>query len=281
MIKDLKDPKFWASVLAWMIVVVIIVVWLVGVYKGWCIAEIGNIIGGLAGPLAGLAGFLYVYATFQQQHHHFKIDQNNQMFFRLLTSLNLIRDRMSYSNPIRNGESNQNRRIDRDFAFKEIKEHLELWANDQNTGWPTLKKEDFDKRGNDYEYVQYPRNFSFENAEKNQIEFLFKAIGNEETLGAYLKSLLNIFRFCQKEELGGHLQILESHMGKHERVFLYYYCSFFLDTELVIYLKANKFLLSVSRKHLIHPNHERFLYEDKSIYQNHNYLDINNIENLD
>lgn len=33
----LRDPKFWASVSAWMVVVAIVVLWGIGIYKNWSI----------------------------------------------------------------------------------------------------------------------------------------------------------------------------------------------------------------------------------------------------
>lgn len=275
--KDFRDPKFWASVSAWMVVVAIVVLWPIGIYKNWNISEIGTIIGALAGPFAGLAGFLYIYVTFKQQNNHFKVDQNNQMFFRLLNSFILVRDRITYSNKLNLDPEYVQKRKEGDFSFKEIIEHLITWSTNRSKGWPSLTEVDFNKRGNNYEFIKYPQDFSFETVTRNQLEFLFKAVGDEETLGAYFRSFENIIGFCFKNELGNYLQILEAHMGKNERVYLHYHCALRIDTELMLFMTSNKFLLSVASKHLIKPNHEKFLYPDKSIFQNKTILDPENI----
>jgi hypothetical protein len=89
--RDLRDPKFWASVAAWMVVVSIIVLWSIGIYKNWTIFEIGTIMGAVAGPFAGLAGFLYIYVNFieqqkqfNQQHSQFEKQTFETVFFNLL-----------------------------------------------------------------------------------------------------------------------------------------------------------------------------------------------------
>jgi hypothetical protein len=69
-VKDLKDPKFWASICAWMVPTSIAVLWSIGIGYCWSRSEIGTFIGAIAGSFAGLAGFLYIYASFDQQEKH-------------------------------------------------------------------------------------------------------------------------------------------------------------------------------------------------------------------
>lgn len=70
--KDLRDPKFWASVCAWMVPISIAVLWGVGIKYCWTRSEIGTFIAAIAGPLAGLAGFLYIYVNFIEQQEQFE-----------------------------------------------------------------------------------------------------------------------------------------------------------------------------------------------------------------
>ena len=85
----LRDPKFWASVSAWMVVVAIVILWPAGIYKNWSISEIGTIIGAIAGPFAGLAGFLYIYVNFIHQQEQFERQSFESILLRLLDRLKL------------------------------------------------------------------------------------------------------------------------------------------------------------------------------------------------
>lgn len=85
----LRDPKFWASVSAWMVVVAIVLLWAIGIYKNWSISEIGTIIGAIASPFAGLAGFLYIYLNFIQQQELFERQSFESILLRLLDRLKL------------------------------------------------------------------------------------------------------------------------------------------------------------------------------------------------
>lgn len=77
--KDLRDPKFWASVCAWMVPISIAVLWGVGINYCWTRSEIGTFIAAIAGPFAGLAGFLYIFVSFIQQQRQFN-EQQSQFF---------------------------------------------------------------------------------------------------------------------------------------------------------------------------------------------------------
>lgn len=94
--KDLKDPKFWASVCAWLVPISIFILWGVGISKSWTVSEIGTIIAAIAGPFAGLAGFLYIYASFKVQskslkHQKKQIREQRIQFERQSFELLLLR----------------------------------------------------------------------------------------------------------------------------------------------------------------------------------------------
>lgn len=274
--EDLRDPKFWATICAWMVPVSMVVLWAVGICCGWTKSETGTFIGAFAGTSAGLAGYLYVYATFKQQNDQFKIDQNNQMFFRLLNSFTLTRDRMTYYNSLNGSKDYKDQNKNGDFAFKEIIEHLKMWSI-HSKGWPSLTKENFDKRGNDYPFMKFPDDFSIPSSTRNHMKFLFKAVQDEETLGSYLRSLESLIRYCDYHNLGEYLQILESHMGKHERVYLHYYFALIAESDLTAFVTSFKFLWSVYPKHLLNPEHKKILYPDFSLSISQNSIDPENI----
>lgn len=85
--KHLRDPKFWASVCAWMVPISIVVLWSVGIYCSWTKSEIATFIGAIAGPFAGLSGFFYIYANFLQQQELFERQSFESGLFRLLDQL--------------------------------------------------------------------------------------------------------------------------------------------------------------------------------------------------
>ncbi|MCF1753316.1 hypothetical protein [Mariniradius sediminis] len=85
--KHFSDPKFWATVCGSAVPISMSLLWLVGIANCWSRSEIGTMIAAIAGPFAGLAGFLYIYATFIQQQELFERQSFESGLHRLLDHL--------------------------------------------------------------------------------------------------------------------------------------------------------------------------------------------------
>ncbi|WP_192347720.1 hypothetical protein [Algoriphagus sp. Y33] len=268
---EIKDPKFWASICAWAVPVVI----LVGVSASralcWNVSETFTFVGALAGPFAALAGFFYIYATFQLQSDQFREDQTNQMFFRLLDSFILLRDRIHYNGDsvyrnmlIKTGNSEEElKSVQGEESFSLHNGFLGFWATSSG-GWRVLAKNIFDKRGNDYEYVPYRKGFTMETSSQKEIKFLFQATLDEASFGSYLRSIKYLLGFCLKNNKPEFLSIIEANQGRDERVFLFYYLSLIEKPGLRDFLVENGYLQSVAKKHLLSKNHYKFLYKESN-----------------
>lgn len=270
--KDLRDPKFWASIFAWMVPITISIGIISSKIYCWNIIETSTFIGALAGPFSGLAGFLYVYATFKLQREQmnsqasqFHIDQTNQMFFRLFNSFIKIRDSVHYFGPkdfIKLARFSEDQR---EFTYGEksfmmFRQFIMYWALSPK-GWKSLTKEIFDNRGNDYEFVPFRDSFKFENASKYELRFILKAVIDEASFGSYFRSIENLISYCIANNTPSFLKVIEANQGKDERVILYYYFGLLGDSNTISFITQNKYLQTVSKKHLIVEGHSNILYK--------------------
>lgn len=79
-----NNPTTWAIFCALGVPLSFIIFPLWGILDCWTVSEIGTTIAAFAGPLAGLAGFLFIYVNFIQQQNQFERQSFEALLFRLL-----------------------------------------------------------------------------------------------------------------------------------------------------------------------------------------------------
>ncbi|GAA0878977.1 hypothetical protein GCM10009119_19450 [Algoriphagus jejuensis] len=139
-------------------------------------------------------------------------------------------------------------------AFQNIIVHLKEWTIGLN-GWRIADFPNFEKV-NGFKFIVKPDNFKIDSLTINQAGFIIKAITNEESLGSYLRGLVHLLNYIKNNNLSEFLKVIESQMGKSERVYLFYWINTQLSEELIDFLRSNYFLNTISPKDLLHPDHK-------------------------
>ncbi|MBY5951042.1 hypothetical protein KUV23_08670 [Algoriphagus marincola] len=244
---DLKDPKFWASICAWMVPISIAVIWTVSIFHCWTRAETGTMIGAIAGPLAGLAGFLYIYVSFIQSEIESKRHEEIQVFNQFFTSLEKIRSTVYFEYwPFSEtgAKAIEKQTKHKDEAFQELGYYFKTYFDFRIS---KCKPEVFkNSTGRDH--------FSKEDTNWSTLEFekaktLIIAVAGDIYFGQYFKVFDYIISHLRKSDLNEFLPILESSLNTFEKRFLFHYCPLMLPIEDVIFLKRNGFLSSIRWKH--------------------------------
>lgn len=201
--------------------------------------------------------------------------QTKNTFFKLLDSFILTRAQLSYLNLID---------YHRDLArFKDDTKHLPYSDFSKHQPNPKIVKEDavfenilykmeeWSKNDwksnippgflemNGYSYLPKRPDFTLDNASIEEISFLIRAVSDEKSLGAYLRILPIIIHFSVKSSLWDELQVLDALMGKHERIYCFYWLYGFSPFEKLDEVKKAELFQSVSPKHLISKFHKNLL----------------------
>jgi hypothetical protein len=196
------------------------------------------------------------------QNKQIKLDQLDRMFLKLLDSHSQIKNHIFYGR-----KWDKMNKVIRDDPegkdpFKSAYIMLEYYPISDN-GWKKLTNEEARKIFGDGNYILFRDDFEHSSALREEIQFIFKMVYNEEVFGAYSRLVHYIIDYLFKNNLLEYLAIFESHMTKFERVYLYYWSLTRLDIEKLEVLKSNKFLFSIDARHLIVPNHFNFLYPER------------------
>ena len=202
--------------------------------------------------------------------------QKKNTFFKLLDSYILVKSRVFYPNYILYEEKlklyyrspntledvyeeykPQIENCFEDEAFKNIIYYLKDWVN---SNWKSVIPTNFFEI-NSYEYIPKRDDFKWENAAKIEIQFLVRAVINEESVGAYFRILKVIIEYAFESNLEKELRIVEAQMGKHERVLAFYWLYSKIPFEDLQKINSEGFLQSVSEKHLFSKKHKNLLLE--------------------
>lgn len=181
----------------------------------YSMSEYGNFVGGTAGPFATLAGFAYIYLSFEQQKETHSEDKIDSYFFNLFTLYQKSKLNLKFKNQGR-------KYVSGDEAFEAFLERLEKWANNE---WHIQ----LDSTKEIYTYFtgvswkDKPNNWNSKKINQSELKFLIASIYDEEGLGSYLRTLKAILTFCIRNKNIDYLTYLESSANKFERILIYYY----------------------------------------------------------
>lgn len=205
---------------------------------------------GMAGPLAALAGYLFVYLSFLHQSEQFEFDKNERVFAQYLSNYQDCVNNLQFTSlyrigwkgpdPIRERKTENGNRVF-EFFVSRIQEWIIFdWHLEDPTSFKENTGIDFIPRRND---------FSLENVSKEEAKMLITAVSNEKAFGQYFTILKFLFSHSKSSNFKDFIGVFESLISYEEKVFLYHYCPVMLENDLVDYLKENKFLQSFSKKH--------------------------------
>ncbi|MFC3417167.1 hypothetical protein [Algoriphagus hitonicola] len=228
-----------------MLLGIIVSIFLVPLFlpESFCIASIDYAIyvGGLAGPLAALVGFIYVYLTFLGQQR--QLDE-------------------------------QRERLDKEDASKEFAEYLNLWNEfraeviytwDQNSGskafdsyWKNVRKA---VRGDSKKDLGFDLNRpdEFRNSLRNH---LTKSAFNKNS-GQYedfIRMIYPLLEIAERGKLDNKLKYLENLLSDGEKAILVYSATFLDQKDFGIKLFKSGFCKSISNEYLISKEHRNLIF---------------------
>ncbi|UCS93865.1 hypothetical protein KZP23_02185 [Echinicola marina] len=204
--------------------------------------EYGTFVGGVAGPFAALAGFLYIYLTFIQQSEIHSEQKVDNWFFQLLKEYQNAALSVSYWE----SENDKGEK-----AFKSRLSRMVSWAEKE---WPETKPGT--DKGNNFmkehgeEIIPRPEPWKVEEINFQIISYLIDVSNNEEHMGKYGRILKVILNFCLKYKKEEYFETLESGMGKYERIFIYYYLNSKFEQEQIKIFNEFQFATTLLDKHL-------------------------------
>ncbi|MFC4874377.1 hypothetical protein [Negadavirga shengliensis] len=211
----------------------------------YSLVEYGAFVGGVAGPIAALAGFLFVYLSFEGQQQQFHQTKTDEMFFKLFDSYLKARNDTKFKNKIAGKD------IFGDYAFKYILESMRKWVKERwIKDYKTEELQQKFKNDSGYDWIEKPPDFKESEMTRFDLEKFLKINDNEEYYGIYNRSFELLINYCFENKLESYLTLIESSMGKYERIYQYYNCSSRIDPPIETFLESNRFLRSVSKKHL-------------------------------
>lgn len=197
-------------------------------------------VGGLAGPLAALVGFIYVYLTF--------LGQQNQI-------------------------NDQRERLDREEASKEFSEYLNLWNefrgkvvyswNKQkgskgfDSFWENVKDSvQSDSKSQNFD-INNPEGFS-QSLRHHLTESAFnKGSGQYED---FLRMVYPLLEIAERGQLGNRLKYLENLLSDGEKAILVYSATFLDPKDFAITLFKAGFCKSLPDNYLISKEHKKLLF---------------------
>ena len=215
--------------ISWVLLGIIVAVFFVPVFlpSNFCFGSIDYAIyvGGIAGPLAALVGFIYVYLTF--------LGQQRQL-------------------------DNQRERLDRDEASKEFSEYLNLWNEfrakvtytwDKKSGskafdsyWANVKSSVKNDSKNQEFNISDPKAFKDSLKAHLTTSSFNKATGQYET---FLRMVYPLLEIAERGKLESRLKYLENQLSEGEKAILVYSATFLDDKEFAVKLFKSGFCKSL------------------------------------
>lgn len=230
--------------IAWLLLGIIVSIFLVPLFlpERFCFASIdyATFVGGLAGPLAALVGFIYVYLTFLGQQR--QLDE-------------------------------QRERLDREEASKEFSEYLNLWNefrrdvtykwNNQSGSkafdsyWLNVKKSVLnDSKSQGFEILNSEE---FKDPLKNH---LTTSSFNKETgqYEVFLRMIFPLLEIAERGNLTNRLNYLENLLSDGEKAILIFSVTFLDKKDFAIKLFKSGFCKNIPDKYLISRDHRNMIF---------------------
>lgn len=236
--------------ISWVLIVVIVIVFFVPLLlpEKFCFAssEYSTYVGGLAGPLASLVGFIYVYLTFLGQQR--QIDEQ--------------RERLDKEEVQKQKEQ----------ASKEFAEYLTIWIDIRSkikyssggTGeqafedWWTKVKEAVQKDlKSSLSDMLNPNKLS----ESLGVHFYSKGFnGKNDQYDNFLRVIYLLIEIAEKNDFRDRIKILESFMSRSEKAILIYSATLIDKNQSAINLFKSGFCKSIPNEYLISPDHRKLIF---------------------
>jgi hypothetical protein len=229
---------------SWFLLGIILVIFLVPIISPdkFCFnsSEYASFVGGLAGPLASLVGFIYVYLTFLGQQR--QLDE-------------------------------QRERLNRDEASKEFAEYLNLWNEFRSKVVYTWNKQSGSKAFDSYwsnvrgsvKSNSQTEGFNINDPEafKSSLKkHLTKSTFNKES-GQYedfLRMIYPLLEIAERGKLENRLKYLENLLSNGEKAILVYSATFLDEKEFMKNLFKSGFCKSIPNDYLISSEHRNLIF---------------------
>lgn len=230
--------------ISWVLVGIIVIVFLVPFLlpARFCFASIeyATFVGGLAGPLASLVGFIYVYLTFLGQQRQLD-DQKKRLdkedaakeFAEYLNLWNEFRSKVKYSY---NGKTGSN-------AFDSY------WSNVRGSVLSDSKTIGFD--------ILEPDSFNGSLKRHLKSSSFNKETGQYEI---FLRMIYPLLEIAERGGLEGRLRYLENLLGNGEKAILVYSATFLDKKDFALRLFKSGFCQKLEDKHLIAKEHRNLIF---------------------
>lgn len=230
--------------LAWLLLGIIVSIFLVPIFlpESYCFASIdyATFVGGLAGPLAALVGFIYVYLTFLGQQR--QLDE-------------------------------QRERLNREEASKEFSEYFNLWNefrgevtykwNNQSGAkafdsyWLNVRKSvRNDSKSQDFDILK-PEAFKASLEHHLTTSSFNKETGQYEV---FLRMVYPLLEIAERGDLKSRLNYLENLLSDGEKAILVYSATFLGKKDFAIKLFKSGFCESLPNDYLISPDHRKMIF---------------------
>ena len=229
---------------SWILIGLVISIFLVPLYlpERFCFAsfDYAVFVGGLAGPLASLVGFIYVYLTFLGQQR--QLDE-------------------------------QRERLDRDEASKEFSEYLNLWNEfrskvfynwDKQTGskafdsfWGNVKGSVQSNSATEKFDIDDPNAFSHSLKRHLTKSAFNKGSGQYED---FIRMIYPLLEIAERGKLDNKLKYLENLLSDGEKAILVYSATFLDQKDFGIKLFKSGFCKSIPDDYLISLGHRNLIF---------------------
>jgi hypothetical protein len=197
-------------------------------------------VGGLAGPLASLVGFIYVYLTFlgqqeqlDEQRKRLDREEASKEFAEYLNLWNEFRSKVTYSWNKQSGSK----------AFDTY------WANVKGSVRSDSKTEGFN--------ISDPKSFSSSLKRHLTTSTFNKETGQYET---FLRMVYPLLEIVEKGKLESRIKYLENLLSEGEKAILVYSATFLDKKDFATKLFKSGFCEKLDDKHLISNDHRKLIF---------------------
>lgn len=239
-----SNQEKWLKSISWVLIGVILAVFLIPLFlpSRFCFPSVdyATFVGGLAGPLASLVGFIYVYLTFlgqqrqlDDQRERLDREEASKEFAEYLNLWNEFRSKVTYSWNKQSGSK----------AFDTY------WTNVQGSVQSDSKTEGFD--------MSDPKAFSSSLKKHLTTSSFNKETGQYET---FLRMVYPLLEIAERGKLENKLKYLENLLSGGEKAILVYSATFLDKKEFAIKLFKSGFCEKLDDNQLISPGHRQLIF---------------------